>query len=67
MEFIRFLRISLKSVYGVITALRVANNLNYGNKNEVNKLLKEADEIGAMISGLIKSIQKKKNCLIAEN
>ena len=59
LEFMRFLRISLRSVYEVITALKVADNLNYGNENEINKLLNEADEIGAMISGLINSIKRK--------
>jgi len=59
LEFTRFLRISLRSVYEVITGLKIAINLSYGNKEEIENLVKEADEIGAMISGLIKSIKKK--------
>lgn len=60
LEFIRFLRIALRSDYEVITALKVAENLEFGNKSEICQLMKEADEIGAMTSGLIRGLQKKK-------
>ena len=60
LEFARFLRIALRSVYEAITALKIAINLSYGNKEEIENLVEEVDEIGAMISGLIKSIQRKK-------
>lgn len=57
-EFVRFLEISRRSVYEVITALEIANRLQYAPGDELKTLMREADEVAAMISGLIKSLQK---------
>lgn len=59
LEFKRFLRIALRSTYEVITGLEIAIKLQYGSEEENKKLIAKADEIGAMISGLIKSLNQK--------
>lgn len=56
-EFVRFLRISLRSTYEVITGVEVAIRLNYGNTKDNRSLIGEADEIGAMLTGLMKSLK----------
>lgn len=56
-EFSRFLKISLRSGYEVITGLEIAIRLQYGNVQNNQKLISEVDEIGAMISGLLKSLK----------
>lgn len=56
-EFCRFLRISLRSMYEVITGVEIAIRLHYGEEQENNNLIQDADEIGAMLSGLIKSLK----------
>lgn len=58
-EFTRFLRIALRSAYEVITGLEIAIKLKYGAEEESRKLLLQVDEIGAMITGLIKSLKHK--------
>mgnify|MGYP000639722895 CR=1 FL=1 len=57
-EFIRFLEIARRSLYEVMTALEVAKRLKYAAPDEIERLLKEADEIAAMISGLLKSLKQ---------
>ncbi len=56
-EFIRFLRMAQRSAYEVIAALEIAINLKYTDKDEVNGAIGEADQISAMLSGLIKSLK----------
>lgn len=56
-EFSRFLRISLRSLYEVMTGVEVAIRLKYGLEKSNYSLIKEADEIGAMISGLLKRLK----------
>lgn len=56
-EFNRFLRIALRSVYEVITGVEVAINLHYGNDDQQTELLQDADELGAMLTGLMKSFK----------
>ncbi|HZQ10642.1 MAG TPA: four helix bundle protein [Anaerolineae bacterium] len=55
-EFVRFLEIARRSAYEVMTALEIAEKLKYLLPNEKEKLTKEADEISAMLTGLIKSM-----------
>jgi len=55
-EFRRFLEIALRSVYEVITCLEIAIRLNYCERKEFYRLIKEADEIAAMIEGFSKSL-----------
>lgn len=55
-EFVRFLHIAKRSGYEVITALEIAKNLGYGNKNELELCITEAQEICAMTIGLMKQL-----------
>ena len=56
-EFKRFLEIALRSDYEVMTCLEIALRLNYLERNDFNRLIKEADEIAAMINGFSKSLK----------
>jgi four helix bundle protein len=56
-EFKRFLRMSLRSTYEVITALEISSNLNLANQDIINLRIQEADDLAAMISGLIKYLK----------
>ena len=53
-EFIRFLEMARRSVYAVITALEIALRLKYCKQPQVSRLTDEANEIAAMLTGLIK-------------
>lgn len=55
-EFKRFLEIALRSDYEVMTCLEIALRLNYYKRNDFERLITEADEIAAMISGFSKSL-----------
>lgn len=55
-EFARFLRISLRSSYEVVTAVEIAKMLSYGDIHELDKLLDEVDELSAMMTGLLKRL-----------
>lgn len=55
-EFKRFLEIALRSDYEVMTCLEIALRLNYCDKENFARLIAEADEIAAMISGFSKSL-----------
>jgi len=55
-EFKRFLEIALRSDYEVMTCLEIALKLKYCGKEDVEKLIAEADEIAAMIAGFSKSL-----------
>ncbi len=56
-EFIRFLRMSQRSAYEVIAALEIGKILKISPVTELEKAISEADELSAMISGLIKSLR----------
>jgi four helix bundle protein len=60
-EFCRFLGIALRSVYEVMTAVDIAKGLDFLPDERANVLLAEADEIAAMIVGLMKSLGGKVN------
>ncbi len=51
-EFKRFLDISLRSDYEVMTCLEISLQIGYCDSDEHSRLLAEADEIAAMIHGL---------------
>ncbi len=59
LEFVRFLEIARRSAYEVITGLEVAARLDYCKLEKASQLSKEADEIAAMISGLMKRLRAK--------
>lgn len=50
-EFKRFLEISLRSTYEVMTCLEIASRLNYCAKEDSERQTMEADELAAMIVG----------------
>ncbi len=56
-EFVRFLHIAGRSLYEVIAAVEIAIQLKFGKKELNEKLIPEADELGAMIAGLIKRLK----------
>lgn len=58
-EFARFLHIAKRSAYEVITALEIAKNLSYGERNKIDMLIQEANEICAMIVGLIATLKNR--------
>jgi len=58
-EFIRFLRIALRSCYEVMTAVEIAERLTYCSPPQAAQLIREADQVAAMITGLIKSLHAK--------
>jgi len=55
-EFRRFLEIALRSDYEVMTCLEIAVRLNYCVRKDFDRLVVEADEIAAMITGFSKSL-----------
>lgn len=58
LEYQRFIRISLRSVYEIKTALEICYKLNFCSRKEAIELWKNLDEIGAMLSDLIKSLNR---------
>ena len=58
MEFKRFLRMSLRSTYEVNSIFDIIKELGLIDSEIVENLRKNLDEISAMISGLIKSLNK---------
>lgn len=54
-EFCRFLQIALRSGYELMTAIDIALGLSYLDQQTAQTLLDEADEIVAMLTGLMKS------------
>jgi four helix bundle protein len=57
-EFIRYLRISAGSVNEVVTALYIAVDLKYLNKDDFGKLYRSANILAAKLNALINSIKK---------
>jgi four helix bundle protein len=55
-EFGRFLEISLRSAYEVMTCLEIALRLGYCAQEDHDRLIAEADEIAAMISVFSRSL-----------
>jgi len=55
-EFKRFLEMSLRSNYEVMTCLEIALRLDYCKKEDFKRLITEADEIAAMIVGFSKQL-----------
>ena len=55
-EFRRFLEIALRSDYEVMSCLEIALKLTYCERHDFDRLIEEADEIAAMITGFSKSL-----------
>lgn len=67
-EFSRFLNIAFRSVYEVISATEIAILLNYGPVEENQKIIEKGDELGAMVKGFIKTLNKSDSSrLLAES
>jgi four helix bundle protein len=58
-EYIHFLYIALGSVAELDTQLLIAKDLNFLNEKEFNEISEKLDNIGKMLSGLIKYRQAK--------
>lgn len=57
LEFRRFLKMALRSAYEVMAALEIAYNLKLAKKDIIEARLQDADELSAMIAGLIKKLK----------
>ncbi len=55
-EFCRYLEIALRSSYEVMTAIDIARGIEFLPDERADSLLNEADEIAAMLVGLMKSL-----------
>lgn len=60
-EFCRFLQYALRSGYEVMTAIDIARGLHFLPDERADALLAEANEITAMIVGLMKHLGWKSN------
>lgn len=60
-EFSRFLKMSLRSCYEVISAAEIAMLLKYGTIEENHLIIAKADELGAMTAGFIKTLSKSES------
>ena len=58
-EFIRHLSIAYGSLMEVETQILIAEDLGYANQQTSSKLLRESDEIGRVINGLLRSLRKR--------
>ena len=58
-EFVRFLRISIGSLFELQTQLEISKNLEFITIEIFNKMLSESVEIEKMLKALIKSIKAK--------
>ncbi len=56
-DFKRFLIIALRSVYEVICGIEISKRLGYCLDNESEEVLRESDELAAMINGFIKKLR----------
>lgn len=59
LEFRRFLKMALRSAYEVMAALEIVSNLKLAKKDIIEARLQDADELSAMISGLIKKLKSE--------
>jgi four helix bundle protein len=60
-EYIHFLFIALGSIAELDTQLIIANDLNFIGEKDFNNIIEKLDNIGKMLSGLIKYRQSKRN------
>ncbi len=57
-EYQRFLRLAIRSASEVATGFEIAKRLQYCAEAEAVRCIQEADEIAAMLQGLVKSLKK---------
>ena len=58
-EFLQYLSIAYGSLAELETHIQIAERLNYINENQIRKMLDKTAEIGKMLNGLSKSIEKR--------
>jgi four helix bundle protein len=58
-EFVRFLRQARGSLAEIETQLLIAQERGYLSKAKAEEMIRETDELGRVISGLINSMRKK--------
>jgi len=58
-EFLQHLSIAYGALAEVETHIQIAGRLNYVGKDQINRLIDIAAEIGRMLNGLRKSIEKR--------
>ena len=58
-EFVQHLSIAYSSLAELETHIQIAQRLNYINSTKTKNLLEKTSEIGRMINGLRKSIEKR--------
>ena len=56
-DYVRFLNISLSSLFELQTQLEIAYNLNYLHSKSFNKLYEDSREIERMLSSFIRKIK----------
>ena len=56
-EYSQFLSISKGSLYECITLIQVSENLTYLSKDQAKRLLDHSNELSAMLTGLIRSVE----------
>lgn len=61
LEFRRFLRIAQRSCYEVISGVEIGRGLNYVTDKAADELGQEAEEIAAMIGGVIRYLSQPKS------
>ena len=61
-EFRKFLYYSQGSASEICTQLMIATRLNYLSREDHDQLEKELDNVGRMITGLSKSLNRGDNC-----
>jgi len=58
-EFLQHLSIAYASLAELETHVQIAGRLNYINQNQIDEILNKTREIGKMLNGLRRSIDKK--------
>ena len=58
-EFLQHLSIAYASLAELETHVQIAGRLNYINQNQINNVLDQSAELGRMLNGLRRSIEKK--------
>ncbi len=58
-DYIRFLYIAKGSLGELETQIRLGERLGYFEEEKARRLFSQSEEVGRMLSGLIKSLQKK--------
>lgn len=58
-DYLRFLNIALASSYEALTQIELSFRIGYISKTIFDELLKEGEEIGKMLNGLISKLESK--------